>query len=89
MPLPSPKELKKIAKACREAGIKVYRAEGIELHFTDEAPVKHKMKSKKQTTVDPEYTSADGDFVSEALNEEALLFWSASDGGQQFDPYKE
>lgn len=71
MPLPTPKELAKLAKACRAAGITHFKGENIEFTL-GEAPVKASVKAA------PAYSSADP--VSEdTLSSDALLFWSSQD----------
>lgn len=75
-----PKELKRLAKACREAGIKSYSADGISFTLTEEAPAPSAYKRRKATkeaTEDPgeQEISTDG---WDALSEEQQLFYSAS-----------
>ena len=74
----SPKELKKLAKACREAGVKHYKCADFEFTLTDEAPIK---SNKKQQIHQP----ADNNerLVSEDLTEEQLLFYSAGNPEQE------
>lgn len=80
MAMPSPKELKKIAKACREAGIKIYKGEGFELTFTEEAPAPKRAKQAPQAPVHAP-SPANEKFTTDSLSEEELLLWSASPGG--------
>lgn len=82
MATPTPKELKKIAKACREAGIKVFKGEGFELTFSDEALVKPTRRNAKHP--EAPVTQADAKFESDSLAEHELLFWSSDPGGQSF-----
>lgn len=77
MSLPDAKTLKKFADACRKAGIKSFKSPEFEFTLTDEPPVSNYKKAK--TAKDDLATSAMDDFKSEALSEEALLFWSAAD----------
>lgn len=81
MPMPTPKELKKIAKACREAGIKVYKGDGFELTFTDEAPEPKRARNAAQAPAQQVSSPANEKFTTDALSEEELLFWSAAPGG--------
>ncbi len=68
----SPKDLKKLAKVCRDSGIRHYKCTDFEFELTDEAPIKI---NKKQQTSQPIATNEK--LVSEDLTEEALLFWSS------------
>ncbi len=69
MALPSPKELKRIAKACREAGIKTFKADGLELTFSDS----FELPKSKETSVE-RYAS---DMIpTDEMSDEDKLFWS-------------
>lgn len=89
MAMPTPKELKKIAKACREAGIKRYKGEGFELEFTDEAPTPK--RQPKGSPVSPANTNspANEKFTTDSLTEEELLMWSAGPGGMSMSLQEE
>lgn len=80
MPAPSPKELKKLAAACRLAGIKTYKGEGFEFTLSEEAPPVSNYK-KKQMAGAPEQpkTSQSESFESDSLSDDALMFWSSGD----------
>ena len=65
-----PKLLKKLAKACREAGIKSYKCPEFEFTLTDEAPV---TQSRAASSAQPD---ADNKFESDSLTPEDLLFYS-------------
>lgn len=75
MALPTAKELKALAKMCREAGIKHFKHGDIEFTLSDEAPVKPPRKNGKAVTaaapVDPESEDS-----WDKLTEEEKLFWS-------------
>lgn len=79
-----PKELKKLAKACREAGIKSYKADGIEFTLSDQAPPVSPYK-KRQAAKAPIQgaQSAPGEQIEsdgwDNLSEEQKLFYSARD----------
>lgn len=77
MALPSPKELKRLAAACRAAGISSFKGDGVEFTLSDEAPVSKYKKSKakiKSTNYSREvYQNIETDEPSP----EALLFWSS------------
>jgi hypothetical protein len=81
MAMPSSKELKKIAKACREAGIKVYKGEGFELTFTDEAPEPKRPRKAASGPTSVVSSPANEKFTTDSLSEEELLMWSAGPGG--------
>lgn len=87
MSIPNPKELKKLVKACREAGIKQFKGNGYEFTLTDEAPVKRSNARKNNviTNVEP----ADSSFESDTLTEDALLMWSSAGGGVPFSGEQE
>ena len=73
MPVPTAKELKKLAKACREAGIHYFKSADFEFTLTGVAPEKP-TRSK--------FVSADtqGEIESDTLTEEELLYWSSNGG---------
>lgn len=76
-----PKELKKLAKACREAGILSYKADGIEFTLTEEAPQSpYKRRKAKVPAIDPniapDLVDTDG---WDSLSEEQKLFYSSHD----------
>lgn len=68
----SPKDLKKLAAACRAAGIKSFEGYGIKFTLSDDAPVSNYKRTKGVTP--PDTGKA---FESDTLSEEALLMWSA------------
>ena len=77
MSLPTPKELKKLAKACREAGIHYFKGENFEFTLTGVAPEKTgRGKNKSAPEVQPEKIETD------TITEEELLFWSTQGGNQ-------
>lgn len=73
MALPTAKEIQKLAKACRKAGIRTFKAEGIEFTLTEEAPrsTRASQKATKQPTL-----AQDETFQSDTLTEEQMMFWS-------------
>ena len=75
MSAPTAKELKKLAKACREAGIHHYKGDGFEFTLTGVTPEK---PSRKNAAALPEadHTKIETDTPSE----EELMFWSTSGG---------
>lgn len=75
----SPKEIKKLADACRKAGIKSFKNAEVEFTLADELPVVHRRtaRAQKETTfVDPIQPDA---IINDenALSEDDLLFWSS------------
>ena len=69
----SPKELIKLAAACRKAGIKSYKTQDFEFTLTDDMPVKQS-KNQQPTYKD----SIQGDSVeTDSLTQDQLLMWSA------------
>lgn len=75
----SPKELKKLADACRKAGIRHYKHGDIEFTLTEDAP--RKASSKKQS---PPEATPDSDFETDSLTQEQILMWSSAPGGAVF-----
>lgn len=75
MPLPTPKELLKLAKACRKAGIVEFKAEGIEFTLASAVPPRIVKKPSKQTSNVPITSEDDWDGMSEL---DKLLWSSAS-----------
>lgn len=71
------KELKKLAAACRAAGIKHYKSADFEFTLTDELPEKPKKGKSFQAT---EKDSVQGKIDSDGPTEEQLLFWSSNPG---------
>ncbi len=76
-----PKELKKLAAACRAAGIKHYKADGIEFTLSDEAPVSQYKKRKSNIKDSP--VGQDTPFSEQgswdSLTQDQKLFYSVSD----------
>jgi hypothetical protein len=79
-----PKELKKLADACRKAGIKSYKADGIEFTLTDEAPAPSPYKKRKAAKA-PIETADEGQESPvdldgwDSLSPEEQLFYSSRD----------
>jgi hypothetical protein len=78
-----PKELKKLAKACREAGIKSYKADGIEFVLSDEAPAPSAYKQRKAKTSSEASNSPATEEIDtdgwDTLSDEQKLFYSSRD----------
>jgi hypothetical protein len=70
----SPKELKKLAAACRKAGIKTFKGDGFE--FTLEGTPGVEKAASKQTQGE-EAKDLNVESEDAAPTGEALLFWSA------------
>jgi len=77
MQLPSPKELKKLAAACRAAGITSFKGGGIEFTLSDEAPTPSAYKRAKAAQVFVEQGEVENE--GEPTPEE-LLLWSVGGG---------
>lgn len=78
MEFPSAKDLKKLAKACRSAGIISFKGAGIEFTLTPEAPLKVAKSQLKET---PSQLKDLGENIieSDELASDAMLFWSVND----------
>lgn len=79
-----PKELKKLADACRKAGIKQYEADGIKFTLSDEPPAPSPYKKRKAakapiSTADEGTTGPIETDGWDSLSEEQKLFYSAQD----------
>lgn len=77
------KELKRLAKACREAGIKSYKADGIEFTLADEPPPPTAYKKRKASKVEAEASNSPTNEKLETdgwdtLSEEQRLFYSSN-----------
>lgn len=68
------KELKRLAAACRKAGILHFKSEQYEFTLTEEAP-KSPYKVTKESKKAPN-TVSNQSFESDSLTNEELLFWS-------------
>lgn len=73
MAIPNAKELKKLAKACREAGIHYFKSADFEFTLTGVAPEK-RSTSKGTPALLPE---TNGDIETDSISEAELLFWSS------------
>ncbi len=73
------KELKKLAAACRKAGIKSYKDSNFEFTLADHLPSVTR-RSKKASRMP---TAATGPFETDSLTDEQLLMWSSSLDGDK------
>ena len=75
MSLPTPKELKRLAAACRKAGITHFKQGDLEITVSEDAPQQHLKRGKHAAS-----TSVQGEVESqsdwESLTDEEKLFWS-------------
>lgn len=74
--LPSAKELKKLADACRKAGIKSFKGYGIEFTLSDAVPAPRAYR--KAAPKKP--VQASDKIETDEPSEEELLFWSSAQG---------
>ena len=70
----TPKELIKLAAACRKAGIKHYKSADMEFTLTDDAPVSNYKKKAAQYA-----NPVADDFESDELTDDQLLNWSVAE----------
>lgn len=70
-----PKQITKLAAACRKAGIKHFKTADFEFTLTDEAPVSAYKAAKTQAAPS---IKPDAAFTSDELDQEALMYWSTS-----------
>lgn len=74
MSTPDYKNLKKLADACRKAGIKSFKNAELEFTLTDAPPISnYKKREAKPRAVEFE------EVKDESLTDEQLLFWSIGD----------
>lgn len=70
-----PSEIKKLAKVCREAGIKHFKNADFEFTLTDDMPAYvRSIKPGKMTQKE-----LDAPIQSDDISEEAMLFWSSGE----------
>lgn len=72
MTLPTSKELERLAKTCRKAGIKHFKCGEIEFTLADQLPEKPRRKSEAASP------ASDPTLDTGELPYEALLHWSVS-----------
>ena len=72
----TPKELIKLAAACRKAGIKHYKSADMEFTLKDDAPVS---TYKQKKAASPYTNPVADDFESDELDDDQLLNWSVMD----------
>jgi hypothetical protein len=73
------KALKKIAAACRAAGIKHYKCPDFEFTLSDDVPESNYKRNKRLSTPFIGGPAVDPDFKTDGLTEDALMMWSAVD----------
>ena len=82
-----PKTLKKLAKACRDAGIKHYKDADMEFTLTDEAPQAAAPRGRKAAPKPAPGVAPE--FETDSLSPEELLFWSVNNNIDQESSGKE
>jgi hypothetical protein len=80
MAAPTPKELKRLAKACRDAGIKHYKCADFEFTLSDDPPEPRRQAGQ------PQASGPDGPFKTDSLTPEQLLFFSVRDEADIIGP---
>jgi hypothetical protein len=78
--LPTPKELKQLAAACRAAGIKQFKGEGIEFTLSDSEPPAPKPRGRAAKAKVIENDTQEPDTKESTPTEQELLYWSAGGG---------
>lgn len=74
-----PKALKKIADACRKAGITQFKNAEFEFTLSPDGPVSSYKRRKAKTNPEAQGAVIDESFQSDMLTEEQLLMWSSLD----------
>ncbi len=85
MDFPNAKDLKKLADACRKAGIKHFKSGNVEFTLSDEVPVSNYKKKASSYMPTKELDVIDKNYQSDELTEEQLLFWSTGTAAQSED----
>jgi hypothetical protein len=75
----SPKELKKLAKACREAGIRTFKNSEVEFTLSDDMVLRNVTKRLKKTELTQNSNVMDDAFKSDTLTDEQMLFYSVAE----------
>ena len=75
MDLPDAKQLKKLAQACRKAGVKTLKYGDLEITIGDE-PTKA-TKTRKESLNAPQASTSDS-IESDDLSPDELMFWSVN-----------
>lgn len=77
------KELKKLAAACRKAGISHFKSEQYEFTLTEDQPVSaYKQAKITASNSDAQVSGDTGKFQSDSLTDDELLFWSVDKSSQ-------
>ncbi len=72
------KELKRIAAACRKAGISHFKSADYEFTLTEEVPLTP-YKRAQEAVKSVSKASSQGDVESDSLTSDEILFWSTGD----------
>lgn len=85
--LPNAKELKKLAEACRKAGICSFKGYGVEFTLSEQIPAKRSRNRGMRPAASAQPSQEDtSPFASDTLSEEELLFFSVGTGVPIDDP---
>lgn len=81
MDLPTAKQLKELAKACRAAGITSFEGQGIKFTLSEDAPApRRRGKTPVEAKPAPKQDLGPNKIETDELGAEALLFWSVGEG---------
>lgn len=81
MSYPTPKELKKLADACRKAGIKSYKTSEFEFTLSEDAPVSNYKKLKNTPSKSTQLDNSP--FQSDEPTPEDVMFWSVGQSANE------
>lgn len=76
----APKDLKRLADACRKAGIVHYKDADVEFTLGEVPPSNYKRKANGEA-IRPD-TDHSVDVANDSLTDDALLFWSTGGDGE-------
>lgn len=72
------KALRKLAEACRKAGIKHYKNDEVEFTLTDELPISNYKKRTSKSVYNDDQTAMETLGTGDSLTDEQMLLWSAT-----------
>lgn len=79
MSLPDHKALKRLADACRKAGIKTFKNADFEFTLTEDAPLSNYVRKKRSIRPEEDTGVDSATFKTDTLTDDQLLFWSLSE----------
>ena len=75
----TPKELKKLADACRKAGIRTFKNNEVEFTLSDDHVLRSVTKRSRDVAKNVDNSAIDDAFKADTLTEEQMLFYSVAE----------